>query len=328
MPTIRALGEDDVRRLMTTDLALDVARRTLLDQAAGNSTLSSPSAMSLDATRFGSGRFKFKAASVGHLGASGIRLISRRSAIDPEACNYCAVYDHGGLALSALVAERWLSRIRTAAFGAATLERLVRPGPQVVALFGTGKIAHELVPMLGRVLTVSELRVCSRRRESMEAFVAAHGPQVAYPVRIEANPQRMVAGADLVITLTEANEPLVRPGSLAPAAVLVSMGGNLEVDFGVLAECGRFIVDDVDFAAEVGDGGAWIRQGHMTRESFAARVDALACEVVAGAKPARVHPDERVLAIVQGMAVGDVAFAIAALREAQRLGLGKVIDLP
>src|SRR5436305_1594944 len=82
---------------------------------AGASELSTPSSMALDATRFGAGRFKFKAATVGHLGASGIRLISRRSPTDPDAFNYTAIYQHDGLALSGLVPELWISRIRTAA---------------------------------------------------------------------------------------------------------------------------------------------------------------------------------------------------------------------
>src|SRR5450432_3574639 len=158
MPCIRILGEDDVRAAIDSDRALELARLTLRDQAAGNSELSTPSAMSLDATRFGAGRFKFKAASVGHLGVSGIRLISRRSPTDPDAFNYSAVYNHDGLALAGLVPELWISRIRTAAFGAVAIESLVNPGPLVVALFGTGKIAHEIVPMLARMLPVRELR--------------------------------------------------------------------------------------------------------------------------------------------------------------------------
>lgn len=328
MSCIRILGEDDVRAAIDTDRALELARLTLRDQAAGNSELSTPSSMSLDARRFGAGRFKFKAATVGHLGASGIRLISRRSPTDPEAFNYTAVYDHEGLALSGLVPELWISRIRTAAFGTATLEALVNPGPLVVALFGTGKIAHEFVPMLARALTVSELRVNSRRAESMTAFVAAHAPNVGFPLRAEADYARLIDGADVVIAVTAATHPLVRAGSLKPGAVVCSMGGGNELDYGVLGEAQRLIVDDPDFASAVGDGGAWIRQGHLTRESFAVRVDALACEVVAGKKPGRLAATDRIVAIIQGMATGDVAFAIHALHEAAIRGRGKLVELP
>ena len=72
---IRILGEDDVRSLITSESALGIARATLKDQAAGGSSLSTPSAMNLDAKRHGSGVFKFKAATVGAVKASGIRLI-------------------------------------------------------------------------------------------------------------------------------------------------------------------------------------------------------------------------------------------------------------
>ncbi len=328
MSCIRILSEDDVRAAIDTDRALELARATLRDQAEGGSELSTPSEMSLDARRFGAGRFKFKAATVGHLGFSGIRLISRRSPTDPDAFNYSAVYSHAGLALSGLVPELWISRIRTAAFGAATIEPLVNPGPLVVALFGTGKIAHEIVPMLARTLPVSELRISSRRPESMSAFVAAHAPGVSFGLRAEPHGGRAVEGADVVITLTDATRPLVLPGTLKPGALVCSMGGGNEVDYGVLRESQRLIVDDPDFAAKVGDGGAWISQRHLTRDGFSARIDALACEVAAGKKPGRLAATDRVIAIVQGMATGDIAFAAYALQQAEKFGRGRQVELP
>ena len=328
MSSLRILGEDDVRALIDTDSALALARRTLKDQAEGNSSLSTPSAMTLDATRFGGGRFKFKAANVGHLGASGIRLISRMSPTDTNAKNFCAVYKHGGPSLSGLVAELWISRIRTAAFGTAVIEMLANPGPLVVALFGTGKIANEIVPMLSRALELRELRVNSRRPESTAHFVAAHAPKLPCEMRAEPDAGRMLEGADVVVTLTEADTPLVRPGTLKRGAVVCSMGGKNEVDFDVLAEVQRFVVDDIDFATEAGDGRAWIRQGKLTFDQFSARVDALACEVAGGLERGRLTPDDRILSIVQGMAIGDVAFAAYALQQAEKLGRGMEVELP
>ena len=328
MSTLRILGEDDVRSLIDTDSALALARRTLRDQAEGNSSLSTPSAMTLDATRFGGGRFKFKAANVGHLGASGIRLISRMSPTDTNAKNFCAVYKHGALSLSGLVAELWISRIRTAAFGTALIELLVNPGPLVVALFGTGKIAHEIVPMLARALELRELRMNSRRPESTARFVSVHAAGVPCEMRAEPDARRMVEGADVVITLTEADTPLVLPGTLKRGAVVCSMGGRNEVDFQVLAEMQRFVVDDIDFATEAGEGRAWIGQGKLTFDEFSARVDALASEVAGGIKPGRLTPEDRILSIVQGMAIGDVAFAAYALQQAEKLGRGRAIELP
>jgi ornithine cyclodeaminase len=50
-------------------------------------------------------------------------------------------------------------------------------------------------------------------------------------------------------------------------------------------------------------------------------------EVVAGLKPGRQSPDEITFFKSVGVAVQDVAAASAALTTAQRLGLGKVVDL-
>jgi ornithine cyclodeaminase len=326
MGELRILSEADVRSVLDTTIALDLARRTLIDQAAGRSLLSTPSAMALDARPLGGPKFKFKGAAVGFLNASGIRLLSHPGPTTMNT-NYCAVYDHSGYQISGLVSEHWLSRLRTAAFGAVSVQALVNPGPLVVALFGTGGIAAEIVPMLAQALEVKELRVNSRQAKSMDAFISAQAGATDVPMRAEPDGRKAVDGADLVVTLTESPSPLVFGGTLKPGVVVCSMGSYNEVDYPVLAEADRFIVDDIDFAAEMGDGGAWIDQGHLTRASFAARVDALACEVLCGAKPGRRNPDERIMALIQGMAIGDVAFAAHALQEGTRRNLGRTVPL-
>jgi len=327
MAVLRLLGDEDVRAAIDYDTALDLARRTLRDQAEGRAILSAPSAMILDASPLGGPKAKFKAAAVGHLGASGIRLLAHPSPTD-EAHNYCAVFHNESATLSGLVAERWLSRVRTAAFGAVSIEPLVNPGPVVVAMFGAGGISREMLPLIARTLKVEELRVSSRRAESSAAFVAEHAPSAGFPMRAEPDGARAVKDADLVITLTEATTPLVFEGTLKPGAVVCSMGSYNEVDYGVLREAQRLVVDDAEFAAEMGDGAAWIAQKHLTRAQFAARVDARACEVLAGKKPGRLAPTERIVALIQGMAIGDVAFAAYALNRAQSLGRGRTVELP
>ncbi len=327
MATLRLLGDEDVRAAIDYDAALDIARRALRDQAERRALLSTPSAMILDASTLGGPKAKFKAAAVGYLGASGIRLLAHPSPTD-EAHNYCAVFDNASAMLSGLVAERWLSRVRTAAFGAASIEPLVNPGPLVVALFGAGGISKEMLRLIARTLEVEELRVSSRRAESSAAFVAEHAPSAGFPMRAEPDGARAVKDADLVITLTEAIKPLVFAGTLKPGAVVCSMGSYNEVDYGVLLEARRLVVDDAEFAAEMGDGRAWIEQGHLTRAQFNARIDALACEVIAGKKPGRLAASDRIVALIQGMAIGDVAFAAHALHRAESMGRGRTVELP
>ncbi|MDB5967410.1 MAG: hypothetical protein JWQ72_3910 [Polaromonas sp.] len=328
MASLRILSEADVRACIDGAAALELARLTLREQAHGRVALSKPSAMSLDATALGGPVFKFKAASVGHLHASGIRLLPRGAGASSDTPDYCAVFSHDGGGLAGLVPDFWLSRLRTAAFGVAVVERLVNPGPLMVALFGAGAIAREIVPLLALALPMAALRVHSRTADSMAAFAASMAPAAGCPIRAEPDARRAVDGADLVITLTESRTPLVARGSLKAGAVVCSMGSHNELDYGVLQDAQRLVVDDADYASEAGDGGAWVRQGHLSREAFAARVDALACDVVAGTRPGRVAAADRVVALVQGLAIGDIAFAAHALQQAGLSQRGTRVELP
>ena len=64
-------------------MLLEVRQLKVAFPAAGGSLLASPPTMSLDAKPQGGSSFKFRAATVGHLGVSGIRLISRRTPTGP-----------------------------------------------------------------------------------------------------------------------------------------------------------------------------------------------------------------------------------------------------
>lgn len=313
------LDEATVRRLMTTPQALTVARETLLAQARGEAYLSTPAAMALDAGSAGGPKFKIKAATVGHMGASGIRLLPGAMPDGARAPNYCAVYDHkAGAGLTALVPESWLSRIRTAAFGVAAVEGMLPDRPVRIGLFGTGEIADEIVPLFREALQVERIRVLSRNAERVQAFAARHRAATGLNVEAGESNAHVIEGADLVVTLTEATTPLVGPGQLGPDAILMSMGSHNEVDFRVLAEAKSFVVDDPDYATDMGDGGAWVKQGHISRADLQARVDWRGCDIAAAFANGRRTQTGRTVALIQGMAIGDVAFAVHVLRQFQR----------
>jgi ornithine cyclodeaminase/alanine dehydrogenase-like protein (mu-crystallin family) len=315
MPVI--VDEDAVRSLISSGEALALARETLLAQAQGLAVLSSPSAMALDASGSGGSVFKIKAASIGPLQVSGVRLLAdSRNADGRSLTNYTAVFDHSAKdGLSGLVAESWLSSLRTAAFGVAAVEGLLPDRPLRIGLFGAGDIANEIVPALLEAFQVEYIRVLSRRPERTREFVERHRAATEAALSVAESAEHVIRDADLVITLTEAREPLVRPGLLAPGGIVMTMGSHNEVDFGVLQEADTLVVDDPDFASQMGDGGAWVRQGHISRDDLIKRVNHLACNIAtAFHQGRRMTGNGRTVALIQGMAIGDVAFAAHALR--------------
>lgn len=312
------LDEATVRRLMSTPEALKVARETLLAQARGEAFVSTPAAMALDASRARGPKFKVKAATVGHMGASGIRLLPGAMPDGSRAPNYCAVYDHrAGAGLTALVSESWLSRIRTAAFGVAAVEGMLPDRPVRIGLFGTGEIAAEIVPLFREAMQVERIRVISRSAERVQAFAARQRATTGIDVQAGESNAHVVEGADLVVTLTEATTPLVGPGQLGPDTILMSMGSHNEVDFRVLGEAETFVVDDPDYATDMGDGGAWVKQGNISRADLQARIDRRGCDIAADYAQGRRMQAGRTVALIQGMAIGDVAFSVHVLRRHQ-----------
>jgi ornithine cyclodeaminase/alanine dehydrogenase-like protein (mu-crystallin family) len=116
-----------------------------------------------------------------------------------------------------------------------------------------------------------------------------------------------LSGADIVVTLSDAAEGLFAASDLAPDALLCAMGGRYEFDSDVLAAAQTFVVDELDFVCNVGTGSYWIRSGQVTRDHLAHRLDGTVGEILAG--KAQIAPGGRTLAIVQGMAICDLAIA-------------------
>ena len=319
MATIRFVGEDAVRRVLTPARALAVVEEIYRDYGRGAGLgLSDPPALFAGSGRPGEAALKVKGATLAERHLTGFRLISDLPVGDRlETSDLCLLYDNRTGKPIGLVDEAWLSTFRTAVTGVVAAKHLARPDSRVAAVIGAGAIANELFPALSETFALDEVRVVARRRASAERFAAAHDGRWGPRFRAVDEAADAVAGADIVVTLTFAEAPLIHPGMLAPGAFLCSMGETEEVAYEVLGEVDRFVVDDLDYATRLGDIAYWLKRPEVSRADLEARLDADIGEVVAGAKPGRRDAGERILAVIQGMAVCDLALAAAALDEAQ-----------
>lgn len=227
--------------------------------------------------------------------------------------------------LEGIIERAWMTRLRTAATAGVAAARLARPGTRVAAIIGTGPIAEELVRVLPQALPLEEIRIASRSLAGASAFAARLQPEVRTPLRPMPDPGQAIRGADVSVTMTLAESAFVRPGWLAPGALLLSMGGVPEVEYGVLQEVDRLIVDDLDYALLRGDLACWVQRGEISRADLQARIDADIGEVVAGSKPGRRSADERILAVLQGMVICELVIAQAVLRKARERGVGHAL---
>jgi ornithine cyclodeaminase/alanine dehydrogenase-like protein (mu-crystallin family) len=118
----------------------------------------------------------------------------------------------------AVMDGRLITEMRTAAVSAAVTKRLASPHSRVLALLGSGVQAQAHLEALGRVRSFDEVRVWSRTPDHARRFAAEHG------VTAMDDAESAVRGADVVVTATNAQAPILRGAWLKPGAHVNAVG--------------------------------------------------------------------------------------------------------
>lgn len=315
------LRTGEAEGLMTPEEALEAVEDAWKEYGQARNVLSDPPSLRLSAP---DAQFRVKGAVLPESGLAGFRLLSEGEAQR----DWFWMADTKGQPL-ALIEASWLRALRTASTAALAAKLLVAPGVTSAAVIGAGRVAAHLPAALALALPgLTTLHVAAPRTEAVEAFCAAQQGKLALRLQPAASPAEAASRAGLVITLSNAEAPVIRAADLQPGATLLALG-QADVDADVLGWAGAFFVDSADFARPGGNLGAWIAAGATTEMALARRVAPDLGLVAAGLAPGRADPGQNVLAVLQGMAIGDLALAALAWRKARlrrsglRFGLGE-----
>lgn len=118
----------------------------------------------------------------------------------------------------ALIDGTWITELRTAAVSAVGVDALTPPGPKVVAMLGSGALARSHALALRAVRPVSELRIWSRNPENVRRCAKETDGKPC------ASAEEAVRGADIVCTVTNASEPVLKGAWLKPGALVCAVG--------------------------------------------------------------------------------------------------------
>jgi alanine dehydrogenase len=188
---------------------------------------------------------------------------------------------------------RLITEVRTAAVSAVATERLAKPNASVLGIIGSGVQARSHLEALRLVRDFREVRVWSPNR-SVE-FARERGVHAA------ASAEEAVQGADVVVTATTSQTPVLCGKWLSPGVHINAVGAPRpdwrELDDEVLCRA-RVYVDSREAALK--ESGDVIAGGKIFAEVG---------EVVAGTKPGRQSAEDVTLFKSLGLAVEDVATA-------------------
>lgn len=232
-----------------------------------------------------------------------------------------------------LLDNGYITELRTAAAGAIAAKHLARKDVHTVAVIGTGAQARFQIESLDLVRKFREVRIWGRRAERAQACASHLMQQFAIErheaVRfsVAASAREAVEGADLVITVTSAREPIVRAEWLAPGTTVIAVGSDnpekQELDVDVLASAGRIVADSIPQCLRLGEIHHAVDRGAITKEKVTAEIG----EITAGRKPGRQSDSEIIVVDLTGVGVQDVAAAALVYQRALAAGRGEKIAL-
>jgi len=316
--SVLMLSEEDVRRLLTMEMALDAVEQVLRKQALEE-------AQNIPRTRSQTDHAMLHvlAAAAKSIGVLGLKAYTttRRGAHFQV-----SLYDGKTGHLLSLMQADYLGQMRTGAASGVATQYMARHDAQEVGLFGTGKQARTQLLAVCKVRNIRHVHVYSPNDEHRRQFVSDMRALCPCDIDPVPRPELAAQDKDIVITATSSREPVLNGNWLAEGTHLNVIGSNFlgkaEVDAVAVRRCESIIVDSKDQARlEAGDFAQALEEGSI----HWADVHELG-QVIVGRFTGRAHPQDVTMFKSLGIALEDIAVAAKVYAKALEAGAGKTVE--
>lgn len=225
-----------------------------------------------------------------------------------------------------LLDNGYLTDVRTAAAGAVAAKHLSRADSSIAAIFGAGVQARLQLEALMLVRPVAEARIWARDGVKAAAAAADLRERLGILVRYEPEPDRAVAGADIIVTTTPATEPVLKAAWLWPGQHITAMGSDAEhkneIEPAIVARAGLYVADSLAQTRRLGELHHAIAAGLVKADAELAELG----QIIAGKRKGRGSPGDLTIADLTGTGVQDTAIATLARDRARAAGAGTTFD--
>lgn len=226
----------------------------------------------------------------------------------------------------ALMNASQITAIRTAAASALATRLLAREDAGDLGIIGAGVQARTHLVALASVRSIKRARVACRNIDHALQLVREMQEKVSFPIEPVASNEAAVRDADIVVTATSANEPVLKREWLADGAHINAIGTHSpqsrEIDAATMAAARIFTDRRESILNEAGDYILAAQEGAVTPDSIVAEIG----ELVIGTKPGRTSATEITLFKSLGLAIEDVVCAEYLFRKATAENAGTWID--
>jgi ornithine cyclodeaminase/alanine dehydrogenase-like protein (mu-crystallin family) len=198
---------------------------------------------------------------------------------------------------------RWITAVRTAAVSAITAKHCAKEGTESLGVVGCGVQGRMTLVAFKKVIPeLDEVSVYDINPEAMNRYKADYEKELGVNISIARDVEEAVDDRDMILTATQRlPEPIVRDEWFKPGCLGFGLEASRAWYGDAILGADKFITDSWDQTVHFHEQGAF--------PDGLPKLYAELGEVVAGLKPGRDSPDERILAINIGLALEDVIVA-------------------
>lgn len=312
------LSEEDVKQVLTMDMALDGVESAHRDLALGRAS-DTPRARS----RLPQTALHILQGALPDQGILGYKAYTSNRSGNRFLVH---LFDAASGRLRAVVAADYLGMMRTGATSGVAARWLARPDSTIAGVFGAGWQAEGHIRAICATLPLARVKVFSRKADKLQDFCRRLSEQTGIAVVPALSAEDTVRGSDVVGTVTTAAQPLFEADWLESGAHINAAGSNAlirqELSEATVRRCAVIAVDSVPTAlAECGDLLPLLEKGRLHERQLLELGD-----VIAGRRAGRESAGQITLFESQGMAIQDLAVAWRVVQAAEARGLG--VPLP
>ena len=311
------LDEAAIAKLVTMQDALDAVEDVFAELGKGNVTNVPRVRAPLK-----DGILRITAAVLNFRGYYGIK-VSSTSVFGRNAGRLFCLYREEGGELCAVMQVFGLGALRTGAASGIATRHMARRDAHVLGVIGSGRQARTQVEAIAHTRPIEQVRVFSRDKERREKFCQEIKAGHDFEAIAVATAEEAVADCDIVVTATTSTTPILFGEWLKPGVHINAIGANYEhrreLDLKAVARASVIATDDVEQVRyESSDLAQAVEHNVLSWKDVSSLGD-----IVAGHLPGRRSEQDITLFKSLGVAMEDVALAIAAYDKAREQGLGQ-----
>jgi ornithine cyclodeaminase len=325
---VRVISGAEMRRILTYPACIQAVRQAMVETSRRNVSLPLRHGMPLPGGR---GLYGMMYGYLGKPESFGIKVVS----LFPG--NAAAgLSSHLGIMLLheakhgrpvAVMEAGVLTAIRTAAASAVATDALARRDASTLAILGNGEQAESHLHAMAVVRDIRRVRVWGRNPDHVRAFIDAHGGAVPAVLEPAASVAEAIADADIVCAVTSSPTPILFGRDVRAGAHVNLVGSSFpdraEADTELVVKSRYFVDYRESTLAQAGEFLKAKAEGAVDDGHIVAEIG----QVLAGHVNGRTGPDEITVYKSLGISAQDLAAACLVLAEAERQGLGQLVEL-